>query len=553
MQCNTATDPLLPGLEVVPGHGHAPWITARKPVGGYMFLTVSQLCLLWWLYWSKQITPLDLRVWFTCQELRARRCQLAPGQIPDYTVDEVRQVLRLRRGPHHIRASLDCLQDLGLMTLSPASLRFATSPTDLQARVDLTGYHAMIERIDNKRRRVPVPRQIVRLIVQGCGRIRLATLLGHLLRCLYYRDGRCVSGGRCKASWIATVFGVDRRHVKGERKHLLAIGVLQAGPQSKQQVLNRHGPKIYVSLTWTQAGLREAHKRYTDVQEQPATRRPPPPACAATWSPPPYLNQKPLQELGRKDKTLYQKPAQADPAPATVVPPPEPQTSSPSTPGIEQDVEDDKAPVTISPPSPPRGGVRSSEGKVTAPIAAHHFTREQLEDTAYLVEVVFPGAVKARLCHDHWHDLLQVLTLADHALLTAQDPTNPGAQFAANLRQPRWYGSEANEATARVRYKLYEDGQVHRAPPPPPPSPPPALSDDARFVDLARRVLQQDGWRDDPFIAVKKQYSEWTRARWDTACSELAQAQHHWQQVHALSRLTEVGIMEDWRVPPPDD
>jgi hypothetical protein len=60
-------------------------------------------------------------------------------------------------------------------------------------------------------------------------------------------------------------------------------------------------------------------------------------------------------------------------------------------------------------------------------------------------------------------------------------------------------------------------------------------------------------WRDRPFLAVKMKYPEWTRARWDTACRELAQAQHHWQQVHALRRLAEVGIMEDWRVFAPDD
>ena len=49
------------------------------------------------------------------------------------------------------------------------------------------------------------------------------------------------------------------------------------------------------------------------------------------------------------------------------------------------------------------------------------------------------------------------------------------------------------------------------------------LSDEARFVDLAQRVLRQAGWRGAPFLAVKLQYPEWTLQRWEHAQAELEQ------------------------------
>jgi hypothetical protein len=112
-----------------------------------------------------------------------------------------------------------------------------------------------------------------------------------------------------------------------------------------------------------------------------------------------------------------------------------------------------------------------------------------------------------------------------------------------------WYGTDANDLAAEKRLIAHERAN---APPPPRSDASPVLSDDARFVEDVLRRLPPD-WRDRPFLAVKLHDPTWTLERWDTACSELAQAQHHWKQVNALSRLTEVDIMEDWRVPPPDD
>jgi len=179
--------------------------------------------------------------------------------------------------------------------------------------------------------------------------------------------------------------------------------------------------------------------------------------------------------------------------------------------------------------------------------------------------VVHPGAVKAGLCHDHWHDLLQVLTLAEHALETAQDPTNPGAQFAANLRQPRWYGSEANEASARARFKVYADYRAlqYRGQPTPlsrldrPPSAalppvasPPALSALAQAVQAVQRQWERLGHSGEAFAYAQTLDPELTRATWDRGVQELAQARQVGTQAHALQRIGDLGRQEDGRASP---
>src|SRR5262249_50335870 len=202
-----------------------PKVKARKPVGGFVFLTVPQLCLLWWAYRTRRIQLRDFRVWFAAQEMVARRCQIDSGQFPDYTSQELHGLVG-GGGGEHLRASIRRLETLGLLTWSRTRLTFATSPTDLRGHHELTGFYTMHAGIPNNARRVPVPRQTIRLIASGCRASVIATMLGHMLRCLYYREQRCMSGGWCKASWIAEVFRIDQRNIKAARKHLVTIGWL---------------------------------------------------------------------------------------------------------------------------------------------------------------------------------------------------------------------------------------------------------------------------------------------------------------------------------------
>src|SRR5215468_10990856 len=137
--------------------------TARKPHGGFVFLTVQQLCLVWWAYRARLIQLMDVRVWFAAHEMVGRRCQLARDQLPEYTPRELHGLVG-GVGGAHLRTSLRRLEALGLLTWSNTTLTFATSPTDLRGIADLSGFLTMHKAIPNCQRRIPVPRQAVRLI-----------------------------------------------------------------------------------------------------------------------------------------------------------------------------------------------------------------------------------------------------------------------------------------------------------------------------------------------------------------------------------------------------
>src|SRR5919202_2963144 len=117
---------------------------AKKPRGGFIFLTVQQLCLLWWAYRTRLIQLRDFRIWFAAQEMTARRCQMDAGQVPAYTPGELHGLVG-GVGGEHLRTSLRRLDALGLLRWTSTTLTFATSPTDLRQVSDLTGFHAMLQ------------------------------------------------------------------------------------------------------------------------------------------------------------------------------------------------------------------------------------------------------------------------------------------------------------------------------------------------------------------------------------------------------------------------
>src|SRR5262245_28109740 len=267
-------------------------LQAKKPRGGFVFLTVQQLCLLWWAYRARLIQLRDFRVWFAAQEMTADRCHVDAGQVPEYTPSELHRLVG-GVGGEHLRASLRRLETTGLLTWSGTTLTFATSPNDLRGVNNLVDFHTMYNAISNHLRRVPVPRQALRLITGCCRATVIATMLGHLLRCLYYRDRRCISGGWCKASWIADVFRVDLRNVKAARKHLVAIGWIEI-LDTPPALCNRWGHYTRIHLSWTRATMEQAAQ---DDARTPANVSPPPPAFSTTESPPPSKEYKqPLQD-----------------------------------------------------------------------------------------------------------------------------------------------------------------------------------------------------------------------------------------------------------------
>jgi hypothetical protein len=206
------------------------------------------------------------------------------------------------------------------------------------------------------------------------------------------------------------------------------------------------------------------------------------------------------------------------------------------------------APVPLAsavrpPPSPPPEEPTPTPPPHPRPAAPtlRHILLEDLEDLVRLL-VLFAQAIEHGLIGKAPADRLTFVAMAVHALRVGVD--NPCGLFRTLLHDTklRIVLSDADDHAARVRLNAHDFGidPQRRAPPPAEASEPPILSDDARFVDLARRVLGQDGWRGDPFIAVKMRYPAWTRERWDQAVCALDQH----QRVRKANRLLPIEDMD---------
>lgn len=498
-----------------------PKLTARKPTGGFIFLTVQQLCLLWWAYRTRLIQLIDLRAWFAAQEMRARRCQLAPDQAPEYTPKELHGLVG-GVGGEHLRASLRRLETLGLLTWSSTTLTFATSPTDLRGVQDLSGFSAMLHAIPNHFRRVPVPRQAVRLIAGGLKTTVIATMVGHLIRCLYYKEHHCLSGGWCKASWIAEVFRLDLRSIKAARKHLVEIGWLRTF-HTPQILCNRWGTYGLISLSWTRSAMDRAEEnpalapalQAEASAETPPPGSPPPPDFSTTQLPPPYKEHiEPLQEL------KHQKPAQtADPLPPpTLAQHTEPASGTPTSGVQKQEKKNTKIPTTQAP-------------------TLRHIVLDDLRDTDRLL-ALFEQAHGQGLIGKSDSQRLTFLATAEHARVIGS--TNPCGLLAELIRRQLWhYVTESDEDAAykRLKQHLYGRDAQRRPTPLPTATQPPELSKDAAIVRHLQMQFGRAGLHGDVFGLVNREDPSWTRERWETAVRELENAKRAWKQGNDLNRL----------------
>lgn len=206
-------------------------IEARKPRGGFCFIHENSIHAVWACLRSGDVQLRDLRVWLACHELLARRCTLEAGRTPRYGLDELHGLVG-GVGGEHVRRSVRRLEKHGLLQFS-------------EDAIDTVPYGVR----EQPGRPIPVPRPLLRLLSKSRGRAFIATVLGHLLRCVFYRNGVCRSGGWCKASWVAEAFGVALRAVKEARARLLKLGVLRS-VAADQLRLNRLGSPQVVSLDW---------------------------------------------------------------------------------------------------------------------------------------------------------------------------------------------------------------------------------------------------------------------------------------------------------------
>ena len=404
--------------------------TARKPEGGFQFISVSHLCAVWCAYRQANIQLADVRLWCATQEMVARRCQLSSGQQPRYQYHELKSLVS---GGGGIIAAMARLQTTGLLTWDATTLTFPLPAADTD---DVLA--TMLAQISNHRRRVPVPRRLLRFLAKDCSRALLATTLGHLFRCLYYRQGRCRADGFCKASWIAQVFGVSERAVKTARRRLEALGFLQR-TETPQWVRNRYGQKMTINLQWDGTALPVTETAGSITKIAPPTGQKSPQIA------PPDSEEELLSE------TKHQKPACDTGVLSTLVAQareclrtgtsllPESAPVLPSAAAADVKATHSAAPRrTVAPPSPPH---------------LQHVLLRDLQDIERLL-VLHTQAVQTHLIGPSEADRLAFVALAHHVLHFR--PGNPGGLFLQLLRQRRFHLiTQEEEDRAQQALKRY--------------------------------------------------------------------------------------------------
>jgi len=463
------------------------WPEAKtRPEGGYCLISVLQISMVWWAYKSGLIRWVDLRTWFACWELVSRRCELKPGEPRRYDVGEleglvggvggVKVPVATRR-----KESLRRLERAGLISWSSSSIQFPSSP-DRMPIEDLSEFWAMFQRIVNRKRRVPIPRRIVREIAAGLAPVVVATIFGHLLRCLYFSKQRGWQyEGCCKATFVVEVFGVDERGVRRARKHLEEIGWLSL-EESDHWHRQRYGGRAVINGAWSRPVNYES-PRPTELPGQ-AVEFPVGLPC-------------PVPEEKLSSRSKNQKPANRGPT------------------GVFNRKDQKKKPTMV------------------------HVELGNLKDTERLL-LLFDDATERGLVTSSEHDRLLFIGAAERALM--KGTTNPCGFFVRVVRSKLWHHvTQGDEDAAHERLKKHFYGHekkrkrepVRRAT-----APRIELSGDARLVQAVRHVVLKNRISGDPFHVLRAdaEYRDWTRERWDTAVEEVERSRFAQCRVNASAR-----------------
>lgn len=252
---------------------------ARKPDGGFCFMRVRSFLAAWIRFKRDDISLYDLRLWLGCHEMIARRCQVKGDRLPTYTEEELISLVGSGT-KSKVKKGIQRLVAAGLLHWERNCVSTDTLKAEA-ALADSDDYLDALALIINNNRKIPVTRRILRHIIKTRNRTLIGTVFGHLLRCLYYRKDRCVSGGRCKASWISEALQLDLRNVKAARQQLIQLGWIV--PCDASQIsLNRWGLPVIINLHW------EYSEKKQDVKS------PPPFGDFGSPSPPPYIYDQPL-------------------------------------------------------------------------------------------------------------------------------------------------------------------------------------------------------------------------------------------------------------------
>lgn len=256
---------------------------STRVAGGYTLITGTALIAAWLAYKQRSIRLMDLRAWFACCELVAQR--RASGANSRFCPREAHVARMTEVDLPATAAALRRLAASGLLALGENGISVPDEfNVELWLPSDSSRY--ALAQVRHHARRVPVPRRMLRVLATSTRPVLIATVLGHLLRCLFFRSGKVASSGLCKSSWIAEVFGVDERNVKAARRELIECGWLCVDHAS-QRFLNRWGLPVRVNLDWERVAV-DATSVIDGLRDGRVS--PPPEVSQGFKSPPPLKN-----------------------------------------------------------------------------------------------------------------------------------------------------------------------------------------------------------------------------------------------------------------------
>jgi len=256
--------------------------------GGYRRINVHQVLQAWHAYRTeKRIRFVDFRAYLALHEMaerrqaakrRQRRCRLQPGQEKAVRVVMVEECARLLRA-RDSRVAAGAIQRLaraGLISVSDRGIEFCGDGPSPRSEAGLAGQHGG----NVPRRTMVIPRRILRHLAAGVAVVEAATILGHLLRCVFYHRGiGWRSVGSCSTRYVAELFAVDARSVKRARRTLIGAGWLIAQAADHWHV-QAHGSRMGVVLGWcpgdVAAGQRQDASRMSPLAALQAHRLSPP-------------------------------------------------------------------------------------------------------------------------------------------------------------------------------------------------------------------------------------------------------------------------------------
>jgi hypothetical protein len=226
--------------------------------GGSCLILPVHLCTLWAAQRENVISFNAFKVWFAAQEVKFWRCKAVPDQPYYYHPEAFRpedmgRILHGMAEPAQRKAFAE-LQEARLLSLSDAGIAFIEDIDQLHlSDAAIQRAFSMFEQLHPHTRHKPIafPRRCL-VMIAGLGKqiVRAATMLGLLLRTMLHKRVSFYRGyrGCTKAAWIAKVFGVAVRGVKGERQKLIEAGWFVQDRPTPVHIQKRHGLWLRLNL-----------------------------------------------------------------------------------------------------------------------------------------------------------------------------------------------------------------------------------------------------------------------------------------------------------------